>query len=83
MGLHLDWTSAFARSAGHGVSLTGAMLKAVLGGFVRLFVGRAWSLYKPLDQGTKSAPQSTEAAEEISLGDGAQQGQQRGPAGAA
>ena len=35
VGLHLDWTSAFARSAGHGVSLTGAMLKAVLGGFNR------------------------------------------------
>jgi predicted glycoside hydrolase/deacetylase ChbG (UPF0249 family) len=33
VGLHLDWTSAFARVAGHGVSLTGAMLKAVLGGF--------------------------------------------------
>ncbi len=35
VGLHLDWTSAFARAAGHGVSLTGAMLKAVLGGFDR------------------------------------------------
>ena len=33
VGLHLDWTSAFARAAGHGVSLNGAMLKAVLGGF--------------------------------------------------
>lgn len=33
VGLHLDWTSEFARAAGHGVSLTGAMLKAVLGGF--------------------------------------------------
>lgn len=33
VGLHLDWTSAFARAAGHGMSLTGAMLKAVLGGF--------------------------------------------------
>ncbi|MHB1200867.1 MAG: ChbG/HpnK family deacetylase [Polaromonas sp.] len=33
VGLHLDWTSAFARTAGHGRSLTGAMLKAVLGGF--------------------------------------------------
>ena len=33
VGLHLDWTSGFARAAGHGVSLTGAMLKAVLGGF--------------------------------------------------
>jgi chitin disaccharide deacetylase len=33
VGLHLDWTSAFARSAGHGLSLTGAMRKAVLGGF--------------------------------------------------
>ena len=33
VGLHLDWTSAFARTAGHGVSLTGAMRRAVLGGF--------------------------------------------------
>ena len=48
--------------------------KAELGGFVRVFVGRAWSLYKPLDQGTESAPESPEAAEEVSLGGGAQQG---------
>ena len=33
VGLHLDWTSGFARAAGHGMSLSGAMLKAVLGGF--------------------------------------------------
>ena len=33
VGLHLDWTSPFARTAGHGVSLTGAMRQAVLGGF--------------------------------------------------
>ena len=33
VGLHLDWTSGFARAAGHGMSLTSAMLKAVLGGF--------------------------------------------------
>lgn len=33
VGLHLDWTSAFARAAGHGAALTGAMCKAVLGGF--------------------------------------------------
>ncbi|MGA8784301.1 MAG: ChbG/HpnK family deacetylase [Polaromonas sp.] len=33
VGLHLDWTSAFARAAGHGMSLPGAMRKAVLGGF--------------------------------------------------
>lgn len=33
VGLHLDWTSEFARAAGHGMSLKGAMLKAVLGGF--------------------------------------------------
>lgn len=33
VGLHLDWTSAFARAAGHGVCLTGAMRQAVLGGF--------------------------------------------------
>ncbi|MFC5519985.1 ChbG/HpnK family deacetylase [Polaromonas jejuensis] len=33
VGLHLDWTSAFAHAAGHGLSLRGAMLKAVMGGF--------------------------------------------------
>lgn len=33
VGLHLDWTSPFAMQAGHGRSLTAAMLKAVLGGF--------------------------------------------------
>lgn len=33
VGLHLDWTSEFARAAGHGVSLRSAMLKAALGGF--------------------------------------------------
>ena len=34
VGLHLDWTSVFAKAAGHGVSLSGAMFKAVvLGGF--------------------------------------------------
>ena len=33
VGLHLDWTSAFACSAGHGMALGKAMLKAVLGGF--------------------------------------------------
>jgi len=33
VGLHLDWTSDFARSGGHGMGLGAAMLKAVLGGF--------------------------------------------------
>lgn len=33
VGLHLDWTSMFAASAGHGKSLPKAMLRAVLGGF--------------------------------------------------
>ena len=33
VGLHLDWTSDFARAAGYGHSLKGAMLKATLGGF--------------------------------------------------
>lgn len=33
VGLHLDWTSEFALSAGHGLSLTRAMLRASLGGF--------------------------------------------------
>ena len=35
VGLHLDWTSDFALAAGHGLSLGGAMAKAVLGGFNR------------------------------------------------
>jgi predicted glycoside hydrolase/deacetylase ChbG (UPF0249 family) len=33
VGLHLDWTSEFAREAGHGLALGAAMLKAALGGF--------------------------------------------------
>lgn len=33
VGLHLDWTSDFAREAGHGLALGAAMLKAALGGF--------------------------------------------------
>lgn len=33
VGLHLDWTSDFAISDGHGMSLGAAMLKAALGGF--------------------------------------------------
>lgn len=33
VGLHLDWTSAFARAAGHGMPLGGAMRRAMLGGF--------------------------------------------------
>jgi len=33
VGLHLDWTSDFARGAGHGVSLARAMVRAALGGF--------------------------------------------------
>lgn len=33
VGLHLDWTSPFARAAGHGMSLVSAMRRAVLGGF--------------------------------------------------
>ena len=32
VGLHLDWTSDFARSAGHGAPLASAMRQAVLGG---------------------------------------------------
>ncbi len=36
VGLHLDWTSAFARSAGHGLTLPGAMRQALLGGFDRV-----------------------------------------------
>lgn len=33
VGLHLDWTSAFARAAGHGLPLGAAMRRALLGGF--------------------------------------------------
>ena len=33
VGLHLDWTSPYARAAGHGVSLPVAMLRAVLGAY--------------------------------------------------
>jgi predicted glycoside hydrolase/deacetylase ChbG (UPF0249 family) len=33
VGLHLDWTSAFAVAAGHGLSLGAAMRRALLGGF--------------------------------------------------
>ncbi len=33
VGLHLDWTSPFARAAGHGLSLGKAMARAWLGGF--------------------------------------------------
>lgn len=35
VGLHLDWTSPFARAAGHGLPLERAMLRALLGGFDR------------------------------------------------
>jgi predicted glycoside hydrolase/deacetylase ChbG (UPF0249 family) len=35
VGLHLDWTSGFARASGHGLSLRGAMLRALLGGLDR------------------------------------------------
>src|SRR5450830_1806609 len=33
VGLHLDWTSAFAEAAGHGLSLGQAMRRALLSGF--------------------------------------------------
>lgn len=35
VGLHLDWTSAFAIAAGHGLPLARAMRRALLGGFDR------------------------------------------------
>lgn len=34
VGLHLDWTSAFAVRAGHGLSLPSAVLRAALGQFI-------------------------------------------------
>ena len=33
VGLHLDWTSDFARAAGHGLPLAAALRRALLGGF--------------------------------------------------
>ncbi|MBS0316530.1 MAG: ChbG/HpnK family deacetylase [Proteobacteria bacterium] len=35
VGLHLDWTSPFARAAGHGMPLAAAMRRALLKGFDR------------------------------------------------
>ena len=35
VGLHLDWTSPFARAAGHGLPLGRALLRAALGGIGR------------------------------------------------
>lgn len=35
VGLHLDWTSPFARAAGHGLPLAAAMRRALLQGFDR------------------------------------------------
>ncbi len=35
VGLHLDWTSPFARAAGHGMGLGAAMLRALAGGLKR------------------------------------------------
>ena len=40
VGLHLDWTSDFARAAGHGLSLGAAMRRALLGGFDRVAARR-------------------------------------------
>jgi chitin disaccharide deacetylase len=55
VGLHLDWTSAFARSAGHGLSLPGAMRKAVLGGFnqaaARAVIARQLDAFEAVWQG--------------------------------
>ena len=35
VGLHLDWTSEFARASGHGKALAATMGRALLGGFAR------------------------------------------------
>jgi chitin disaccharide deacetylase len=55
VGLHLDWTSAFARSAGHGLSLPGAMRQAVLGGFnqaaARAVIARQLDAFEAVWQG--------------------------------
>ena len=44
VGLHLDWTSPFARAAGHGVTLPAGLLQAALRGFsqtaARLVIAR-------------------------------------------
>lgn len=54
VGLHLDWTSGFARAAGHGLSLSGAMRKAVLGGFdpvaARLMIERQLGAFESVWQ---------------------------------
>jgi 4-amino-4-deoxy-L-arabinose transferase-like glycosyltransferase len=75
--LALDLTQRGKR--GEGAEWVLARHKVDLGGFVRVFVGGAWSLYKPLAQGTESAPKSPEAAEEIGLRGSKQQGDQQGP----
>ena len=55
VGLHLDWTSEFALAAGHGVSLKGAMLRAVLGGFdqaaARTLIARQLDAFEAVWQG--------------------------------
>lgn len=55
VGLHLDWTSGFARAAGHGLSLRGAMLRAVLGGFdqaaARIVIARQLDAFEAVWQG--------------------------------
>ena len=55
VGLHLDWTSEFARAAGHGLSLKGAMLRAVLGGFdqaaARTVIARQLDAFEAVWQG--------------------------------
>lgn len=55
VGLHLDWTSAFARAAGHGLSLGGAMLRAALGGFdqaaARTVIARQLDAFEAVWQG--------------------------------
>jgi predicted glycoside hydrolase/deacetylase ChbG (UPF0249 family) len=47
VGLHLDWTSDFARAAGHGLSLGQAIRRAVLGGFDQ--AQAQWVIHRQLD----------------------------------
>lgn len=61
VGLHLDWTSAHARRAGHGLRLGAAMFKALRGGFAgaaladtRCVIERQLDLFESLWQAPPS-----------------------------
>ena len=74
VGLHLDWTSAFARAAGHGVSLKGAMRKAWLGGFdpvaARTVIARQLDAFEAV---WKSPPDHIDGHQHVQQFDGIRQ----------